>query len=122
LDEELVCEDASDCQEIKDGCHKRQDSRELEDYAFRSRKVPGGEPDLEAQEQQAGYYRNAYLNPTMLEQDKGQEIGQGDGNHQTQEIDIVSEINGFLGAPVTNCHSKRAEEQGRYDAAGQGKI
>ena len=122
MDEQLVGEDAPDCKEIEDGCHEGQDSGKFEDDAFLSCEVPGGQPDLESQKQQAGDDGYANLQPSVLEQCQSQEVSQGDGNHQAQEIDIVSEIDGFQSTSVTDGDSKGTEEKGRYYAAGQGKI
>jgi hypothetical protein len=58
----------------------------------------------------------------VLEEDKSKQISQRYGNHKAQEIDVVSEVDGFLSAAVTNCDGKGTEEQSCYYAACQGQI
>ena len=122
MDEEFVCEDAADGQEVENGGHEGQDCSEFEDDALGGGEVPCCEPDLETQEQEAGDDGHAQLQAAVLEKHKGQQVCKCDGDHQAQEIYVVGEVDGFLGTCVTYCYSQGAEEKGGYYSAGKCKI
>ena len=119
---EFVGHDAPDGQGVKGGGDQGEDGGELEDHAVRRVEVLGQEPDLEAQEQEAGDHCHADLDASVLEEDQRGEVREGDCDEEAQEIHVVREIDVLSCTSGADCHCQGDEEKGRYDAAGQGKI